>query len=167
MKKLISLCMAILLAVSMFSVASVALAEEKTEYQSTRYFLDALDGTSIDYTYVGVLDSGNEAVIVSYDDDDFDITIYCLFDDDHDVYIYDWDLLTYTCDDSYAYQVCNELNDAYHYVKFYVDTEDKTINAQFDMILNSNADTGSETVDAVKVMRQVIRAGREKLLTLK
>lgn len=167
MKKLISI---LLIAVLMFSCVPFASAASKTscEYDATQNFVNALEKNKIKYSYEGMDKDDNEWVEIVYEDDDFDtITVNVFFQKNGTVCYRIWNVVDFSSGLNFAYKVCNDLNAAYKYAKFVIDTSDNSLTVENDMELTAEADCGEACVEMMRDLLGIIDEARDTILTLK
>lgn len=149
------------------TLASSALAQT-TRYAYTRQFMDELDSRDIKYTYNEPDEKGNEKVRVTFTDDDLgSLAINVFFQENGTASYRCWNLVDFTCGVSYAYQICNELNNEWKYAKFYVDTTDNSITMSNDMELSVDANSGKASAEMLADLVGIIDAAKETLIKLK
>ena len=132
----LSLMLALLLALAASaSPASAAQAQLKT----TQQFLDYLDSQDTKYQYLGV-DGDVEVVTVSMLTEHFSALQCALHfkDDNEQVSLRIWNLVTASAGKNYIYSAMNKLNSQYKFVKFVYDENDSTIQAEMDMYIDSD-----------------------------
>ena len=132
----LSLMLALLLALAASAKpASAAQAQFKT----TQQFLDYLDSQDTKYQYLGV-DGDVEIVTVSMRAEHFPALKCTLHfkDDNEQVSLRIWNLVTASAGKNYIYSAMNKLNSQYKFVKFVYDESDSTIQAELDMYIDSD-----------------------------
>ena len=149
MKKFIA---ALLILALMLPLA--ALAASPT-YSSTKAFLNLLDSNNVKYTYKGLDKDNDDHVTISYDGDSYTLTLHWYFTEDNKhVSVRGWDLISYKAADfQKVVKAVNEINSAYKYVTFEVDTSDNTVTVSYDFI---TPDGGSADVCLEVLVRIVM-----------
>ena len=134
-KKLIKLVTVLCLAALIFTTATPVRAET-TMYTSTQVFMDYLDMKGVKYRYMGV-DGRDETVSVIYSLDNFD-SLKCnlYFQDDDEVDLRIYDIVTVSGGTDHALSVINALNSEYKFAKFVLNPDDRTIQAEQDMLID-------------------------------
>ncbi len=93
-----------------------------TQYK--QIFMDHLDAKGVKYTDI---DSADDNVVrVTYNGDDIkSVPVYIIFDDDGDpmAKFRCWEIANFKDKLETAYRLCNELNNQYRWVKFYIDKD--------------------------------------------
>lgn len=136
MKRTVALFLTLAL---MIGLASTAFAVPDTvKFDSTKSFLQKLDDESLNYTLVGVEDSGEEHVRLGSTivDDNHNVTFQFFFNEDgRRVTIIVWNLIDFDAANlEQMYKICNELNAGWKYASFYVDESDNSITVSCDMV---------------------------------
>ena len=132
---------ALLLALALLLAAVPALAID-AQYAGTRNFLSYLDDNGIKYSYMGISGTNEyEQVRVVYTGDNLsEITINCYFAKDNTrCALLCWNVIDY--DEAQLLPLISELNNLnkqYRYARFYTDSSDNSVTAQFDVLLDEN-----------------------------
>jgi hypothetical protein len=84
------------------------------------------------------------------------IPIYVFFDEDNDPYVSFkcWEIQSFKNNEAAALIVCNNLNNEYRWLKFYMD-EDKDVNASLDAMVDRST-CGEECLSLVRRMVNII-----------
>ena len=163
MKKLTAL----LLAVLMICLCSTAFAAEAT-YDSTKAFCRYLDSKDFTYTVRGIQgEKEYEVVDIPYTFSDSGYRITCkafFYKNGVEVGFRVWNLIDFN---QYfvnsMYKVCNDLNSAYRFARFYVDESDYSITCATDVDLLTN-DIGRLAYEGMMNVINVARYGYEETL---
>lgn len=161
MKKILSVFVALMLLLA----CSASMAS--TQSEAAQDFMNLLGQKGIKYTDRGDVGDGIYQVRCSWNDDDLNITVNIFFNENGTVSYRLWNVVDCSCGLSYAYQVCNELNDQYKYAKFYVDTSDNSITVAADMELLSGVNCAAACNEMMGDLVGVVDAARDTLLKLK
>ena len=111
-----------------------------------RLFMEHMDGEGVKYA-----DHSDNVVKVTYGGDNLrSIPIYVVFDKEGDplVQLKCWEIANLKSKVGKAMIACNELNNKYRWVKFYID-KDGDINGELDAIVDS-ATCGEECLSLVR-----------------
>ncbi len=161
MKKGLSLVLAMLM---LFSVTS-AFAVDAT-YKTTQEFLAAMDSRDLSYTYVGMDNSDNEKVTTKFGLGETDKTAeYRLFFDEEqdEVAIRLWNVIKFDPSNrAKVIDAVNEANEAWKFVRFYIDDDTNSVDAAIDTILPTSG-SGDITVQMLGLMISVVDAAYPSL----
>ncbi len=137
MKRILSVLCLVALCLTML----VPALAEQPQLATTQAFIELLEMQGLNYTYRGADDNGKERVTIGLQNDACSYTMTCIFDSDMEtVSIYVWNLIEFEGSNSInLYRACNTENYDWKIVKFYVDTTDNTVTAQYDLIFHYTA----------------------------
>lgn len=108
---------------------------------STRQFTDAMDNKGIKYEYKGTTDSGKDIVVLGYTCENIStLTLRFFFDEDCEaVAIQMFDLVKFPESKlPTMLAAINQQNARFRFVKFVIDTNDHTVQAEADVAFRSH-----------------------------
>ncbi len=139
MRKSVNLTRMLLLSIAfmlLFTAFTTACAYS-AKLNSTKDFMEYMDDKDVRYTFLGQSeDSDYERVKVSYSGDNMEgISVTFIFnEDEEDAAARCWNIATVSQENlSEAYELINQKNLDYRWVKFALDTRDNTIQAEVDI----------------------------------
>ncbi len=150
---------AFLLVLCLFLSLSVSALAVKAQYGPTIEFLKVLDREDHHYKYMGIDDDDQEEVDVTFTGDNVDsIPVKIFFDDDLDsVSLRSWRVIYFDKEDlADVLTAVNDLNSEYKFVKFVVDVEDLSVDAEVDCPLRDDANAGEIAYDGLYYIVQIV-----------
>ena len=151
---------AVLLALCLFLSLSVPAFAVSAQYSTTKSFLKVMDREEFKYTVVG-LNEKNKKEIVKFDwsgDNAKDMEVTALFTENlESVSLYAWNLVYIDkADLDKALSLVNKLNNSYYYVKFSVDEDEMSIDAEVDCRLRDDENAGELSYDGVYFLINIV-----------
>ena len=151
---------AVLLALCLFLSLSVPAFAVSAQYSTTKSFLKVMDREEIKYTVVGVREK-NKKEVVKFDwsgDNAKDMEVTALFTENlESVSLYAWNLVYIDkADLDKALALVNKLNNSYYYVKFSVDEDEMSIDAEVDCRLRDDENAGEIAYDGVYFLVNIV-----------
>lgn len=152
MKKILCFALALMMCLTL---AASALAETAT-YASTQAVMDAMDANGLKYELLGVVDSGDEVIHLTFNGDDTSFDFYLFFSDDQELTdIFVWDVISFNeADFTTVALVCNALNTKYRFTKFYAE-DDNTVTCDMNVIYRDH-DVGEIVVEALYHVASIV-----------
>ncbi len=141
---LLVLCLFLSLSCPAFAVSA--------RYGPTRAFLKVLDRESHKYNYMGIDEDDREQVNVTFSGDNLDrIPVEIYFDSElDDVSMRSWRVINFDRSDlDEILEAVNQANCDYKFVKFVVDEEDLSVDAEIDCPLRDDENAGEIAYDAL------------------
>lgn len=150
MKKLILALTVVLI----LAICSTALAvPNNVTYSTTRKFLSLMDEKELNYSYMGIDSDNDEKVTVGYtsSSNNYSINVNYFFSEDNEkCSIRVWNFIDFDANKlEAAYQLCNDMNTTYNYLKFYVDARDNSITVSYDLITRDDDSVADECLEAL------------------
>ncbi len=155
MKKLF----AVLLVLCVLLSLSVPAFAAGAQYGPTKAFLEVMKREKHKYSYMGIDEDGDEQVNVSFAGDNVDtIEVKIFFDEDLDaVSMRSWRVIKFSKSDmAKVMELVNKLNNDYKFVKFVVDEEDLSVDAEIDCPLRDDANAGEIAYDALYYIVMIV-----------
>ena len=151
---------AVLLALCLFLSLSVPAFAVSAQYSTTKSFLKVMDREEFKYTVVG-LNEKNKKEIVRFTwsgDNVKDLEVTALFNENLEaVSLYAWDIVHIDkADLNKALSLVNKLNNSYYYVKFAVDEDEMSIDAEVDCRLRDDENAGELSYDGVYFLINIV-----------
>lgn len=143
---------AFLLVLTLFLALSVPAFAASAQYTTTQEFLKVLKREKNTYNYMGIDEDDDEEVRVTFSGDNLDeIPVEIFFDEDLDaVSMRSWQVIYFDKKDlADVLTLVNDLNSQYKFVKFVVDPEDESVDAEIDVPLREGENAGELAYDAL------------------
>lgn len=146
MKKLIAAVLVLLLCLSSVTVLAV-----EAEYSVTQAFVDYLDEYNVHYQLTTEAAAGKEKLLFTVNDQtigSYDMQMI-FTPESGKVTFRVWNIGSF--DDAVladAYRVVNNLNANYLYVKFYIDENENTVTAEYDLMIAGSLESANAAVMA-------------------
>ena len=150
---------AVLLVLCVLLSLSIPAFAAGAQYGPTKAFLDVMKREKHKYNYMGINEDGDEQINVSFSGDYMDtIDVKIFFDEDLDaVSMRSWRVINFKSSDmAKVLALVNELNNEYKYVKFVVDEEDLSVDAEIDCPLRDDANAGEIAYDALYYIVMIV-----------
>ncbi len=152
---------AILLVLCLFFSLSVSAFAANAQYNPTKAFLKVLERETHKYNYMGIDEENDEQVNVTFTGDNVDrIDVEIYFDEDLDsVSMRSWRVISFKeADLADVLEAVNQVNGDYKYVKFVVDEDDLSVDAEIDCPLRDDENAGEIAYDALYYIVMIIDA---------
>lgn len=160
----------ILLCALALMLALPAFAEEAPQYALMQDFVRVLEENDLTYTYKGIIDSGEERLLLSFTQDIYENFTFDIFvpEAQNRFSLRLWSLVTVNSGKTYALQVVNDLNNSWKYAKFVLDESDNTINVELDNRVAS-PESGEAMLGAIISLCDILveEECQEKILSLR
>ena len=151
--------LAVLLVLGLFMCLSITAFAVNAQYGPTKEFLKVMDREGHKYNYMGIDEDDDEQINVSFSGDNLDaIDVKIFFDEDLDsVSMRAWSVIYFDkADYAEVLEQVNELNSDYKYVKFVVDTNDMSVDAEIDCPLRDDANAGEIAYDGLYYIVMIV-----------
>lgn len=157
---------AVLLILGLILSLSVSAFAVTAQYGPTQEFLKVLDREGHKFNYMGIDEDDDEQVNLTFAGDKLDtIDIKVFFDEDLDsVSMRVWSIIYFDeADLTKVLEQVNTLNNDYKYVKFVVDTDDMSVDAEIDAPLRDDKNAGEIAYDALYYIVKIVDEGYPEL----
>ena len=150
---------AVLLALALAFSLSVPALAAGAQYGPTKAFLKVMSREKHKYNYMGIDEDDDEEVNVSFGGDNKDeIDVKIFFDKDLDaVSMRCWRVISFNkADLAKVLAKVNDINCDYKFVKFVVDEEDLSVDAEIDCPLRDDDNAGEIAYDALYYIVKIV-----------
>lgn len=143
-----------------------AVPDKPGVYDSTKFFLQALEDAGVKYSYLGNDSDGNDSISSNWTLDDFQIDVTVYFSDNEHMAIRVNNIIEFSYGNlTSALTVCSYCNYFYKYASFYIDDTGNTITVSEDILLSEPATAGTVGYQLFRTMVNIIDNCEDDLLS--